>query len=70
MKLENAALHRFLALAERHMPKKYKLLFSEQAPTQQFVFFVAWLNCYQYKQILSIHQDSSNVLYIVIRIVV
>ena len=39
MKLENAALHRFLVWAERHMPKRYKILFSEQALTQYFVSF-------------------------------
>ena len=50
MKLENAALHRFRALAERHMSKKYEILFREQAPTQYFVSFCRMAELLQKKQ--------------------
>ena len=65
MKLENAALQRFLALSERHMPKRYKILFSEQAPTQYFTSFCRMaellniINCAH--QIMHLQTDQNRI---------
>ena len=50
MKLENAALHRFLAWSERHMTKRYEILISEQAPIRYFVSFCRMAELLQKKQ--------------------